>query len=325
MKKRQVGLRAVRKFRRSKARLIKYFAVFAVILTAVSGVFVPVYFKSVLEARTKAEDAASERRGKFNELMFDLEARAAGFPGEVGIYIKDLLTGQTIEINSTKLLPSASLVKVPIMAAVYQAQKEGKFKLSDKIILKRRHKIRDCSRLFNAKSGRAFMVKDVVERMVTESDNTATNMLVDALGFGYLNTKFMQFGLKDTDLRRGVMDLKWREAGIENYTTAYDMGVILENIYKGALIDKESSEAMLTTLKRQHVNDRIPRFLPDGLVVAHKTGSLKDTISDCGIVFTDEGDFIICVLTADAKNNRIAKKFISNIAVYAYDKCFKKL
>lgn len=273
---------------------------------------------------SELEEAISERKIDYSNLMTELEARAAKFPGEAAIFIKDLKTGQTLGINSSKLFPSASLVKLPIMAALYKAQAEEKVNLDSTLPILRKHKIRDASRLYFVRSGTKFSIRELIKRMVTESDNTATNVLVDSLGFGYLNQKFVEFGLKSTDLRRGVMDLKWRKAGIENYTTAEDMALILEKIYQGKLISAQASEDMLSTLKKQKVNDRIPRWLPHGLVVAHKTGLLHDTVSDCGIVFTSEGDFIICVLTGDIRGYHTAKRFISKIAECTYDRCYNK-
>jgi len=146
---------------------------------------------------------------------------------------------------------------------------------------------------------------------------------VDALGFGYINQKFVEFGLKSTDLRRGIMDLKWRDAGIENYTTPDEMAFLLEKIYKKELVSEEASTEMLNILKQQKHNDRLPRMLPLDTEIAHKTGTLRGTISDVGIIFTPEGDFIICVLTEDIKSNRMAKRFIGRIADWTY-KFYKK-
>ena len=263
-------------------------------------------------------DAVSPR---FRKLMTALESEASRFPGETGIVIKDLKTGQSISINGTRLFPSASLVKVPIMAAVFAAEQEGKLALEDKLKLKRAHKSPGAGQLYRTRLGKKFAIGNLLERMVEQSDNTACNMLVDALGFGYINQKFVQFGLKSTDLRRGVMELKWRDAGIENYTTAEEMAFILEKIYRKELVSPAASEAMLAIMKKQRVNDRIPRSLPS-LTIAHKTGTLRDTASDCGIVFCPEGDFIVCVLTTDITNYRSAKRFISSVAEQAYA-CYK--
>jgi beta-lactamase class A len=210
------------------------------------------------------------------------------------------------------------------MAAVFAAEKEGRIRLTDQLAIERKEKVRSSSKLYRARTGTRFTYTELIEHMITESDNTAANMIVDSLGFGYLNQKFVEFGLKNTDLRRGIMDLKWRKAGIENYTTAEDMALLLEKIYDGQLVSPEASAQMMAVLKRQKVNDRIPKGLPKNIVIAHKTGLLNDTVSDVGVIFTKEGDFIICVLTADIHNFRTAKRFIGKIANCAYDKCYKK-
>jgi beta-lactamase class A len=259
----------------------------------------------------------------YRKLMTELEASAAKFHGETGILVKDLNSGHSIGINSSKLFPSASLVKLPIMAALYAAQDEGKINLDDSIVLKKQHKIRSCSKVYFSRTGTKWPIRELIKRMITESDNTATNMLVDTLGFGYINQKFVDFGLKNTDLRRGVMDLVWRNAGIENYTTADDMAFLLEKIYHGELVSAKASAEMLAVLKQQKVNDRLPKGLPADLTIAHKTGLLRDTVSDCGIVYTPEGNFIICVLTQDFRTYRQAKRFIGKVAECAYDRCYR--
>ena len=97
------------------------------------------------------------------------------------------------------------------MAAVYAAEKEGKLKLTDELGVDRKQKVRSPhSKISHARKGKKFQISYLIEKMITESDNTAANILVDTLGFGYLNQKFTEFGMKNTDLRRGIMDLKWR-------------------------------------------------------------------------------------------------------------------
>lgn len=277
---------------------------------------------NTLSADKDTRGADDPQWRNFHQLQADLQQAAARFPGVAGIVIEDIATGNDVRINADTLYPSASLVKVPIMAAYYQAAAEGKLSLDDTIILKRSHKVKSCSHLCAARTGRAFPIRRLIELMITESDNTAANMLVDHVGFAYLNEKFVEFGLRNTDLRRGIMDLKWRNRGIENYTTAQDMGSLLKRIYKGALVSPEASGEMLEVLKRQKVNDRIPRFLPANITVAHKTGLLYNTVSDVGIVFTPQGDFIICVITADIQGLNSAKRFIGRVAAAAYKQCY---
>ncbi|MCX5782759.1 MAG: class A beta-lactamase-related serine hydrolase [Elusimicrobia bacterium] len=273
-----------------------------------------------------SEDArlgSLERYVKFQRLSVEIQSYAMKFSGKLGIVIKDLQTKQSIEINSSNLFPSASLVKLPIMAAYFQAERDGKIDLSGELTLKKRHKARPKTAIYRMRAGSKIGIKDLIEAMITESDNTATNMLVEAIGFKYLNKGFAKFGLSKTDIRRGIMDLRKRNRGVENFTTPKDMAFFLESIYRGELVSSEASREMLKILKRQKINDRIPVSFPESIVIAHKTGLLSNAVSDVGIVFTRKGDFIICILTSEITSTRKAKKVIRRIAEYAYDLCYR--
>ena len=156
--------------------------------------------------------------------------------------------------------------------------------------------------------------------MIAESDNTAANMLTEKLGMDYINSSFKKIGLENTNLSRAMMDFDSRSAGIENYTTAGDMAFLMEKICSGRLIDKEVSRRCLTILAMQKVNDRIPKRLPLGTVVAHKTGLENGICHDVGIAYTPRGNFIICVLTGhNYKTARPSKKLIADISFAVYD------
>ncbi|MCX7956612.1 MAG: class A beta-lactamase-related serine hydrolase, partial [Endomicrobia bacterium] len=116
---------------------------------------------------------------------------------------------------------------------------------------------------------------------------------------------------------RYVMDLVSRDKGIENYTTAEDIGMLLEKIYKKELISREYSTEMLLLLMKQKISDRIPKKLPKEVVVAHKTGLMRNVCHDTGIIYTKNGDFIICVLIENI-NCKLAKDIISEIAYKTY-------
>ena len=262
-------------------------------------------FKKIYEERKITEEKINKELAEYIRV----------FPGELGVYIKDLRTGAEVMYNENKLFPSASLVKIPIMAAVYKAINDGILTANDKIQLKREHKVRGCGIYKRQRSGTSYEVDDVVKHMIEESDNTATNMLTDRLGFNYLNWCFKQFGLRQTNLERAIMDLRARDYyGIGNYTTAREMGLLFEEIYYGRLINEDISKKMLTILSQQKINDRIPKYLPKNYIIAHKTGLMKDACHDAGIVFTDKTDFIIIILTSDFSTYRSAKRVISNIA-----------
>jgi beta-lactamase class A len=154
--------------------------------------------------------------------------------------------------------------------------------------------------------------------MITDSDNTAANMLIDLLGFDYLGLTFRELGLEQTNLSRKMMDFRSRAKGVENFTTPREMADILEMIYHRTCVGPQVSEKCLAVLKEQKVNDRIPRYLPRKLSVAHKTGLEHKVCHDAGIVFTEKGDVLICVLTEGNTGAYIAKRMIARIASRVY-------
>lgn len=242
------------------------------------------------------------------------------FKGEAGVLIKDLSTGWQIGINQKRLFPSASLVKIPILACSFYAVNENKMRWDETLRLKVEDKVSGLGPLKNLPSGTEFNIEKLLQLMIIESDNTATNMLINRLGFDYLNDCFKRLGLKDTNISRKMLDFKSRRGGIENYTTAQDSGLLLEKIYNQTLIDKNISSKCLELLKRQKIRDRIPKKLPQDTMIAHKTGLEKSVCHDAGIVYTKSGDFLICVLTKYVnKNSKKAKEFIAQIAYFVYN------
>ncbi|MDP2830873.1 MAG: serine hydrolase, partial [Candidatus Omnitrophota bacterium] len=224
-----------------------------------------------------------------------------------------------ISYNKDRLFPSASLAKVPIMAACFLAAKEGRIKLDRQVVLRNSDKFSGSGILKDIRPGVTFTVEELIGLMVEDSDNTATNMLTSMVGIDYLNSVFNSLGLKNTNLSRRIADFNLRDRGIENYTTAEDIALLLERIYRRRLISRDLSEKCLRVLKLQRVNDRIPKYLPVDVTVAHKTGLERSVCHDAGIVFSCKGDFLICVLTKHANPNAVASKnFIARAALYTY-------
>ncbi len=265
-------------------------------------------------------DAYKKGRARWGALTNNITDQISTFNGKPSILIKDLKRSWLITVNPKTRIPSASIVKIPIMAACFYAVKEGKIALDDKVILKQKDKTGGSGILKNKRAGTTLTVERLIELMIVISDNTATNILIKLLGFDYLNSCFNDFELFDTNLSRLIMDMSSRNKGIENYTTVDDMALLLEKIYKEKLINKNISFKCLEMLKMQRSKSRIPARLPKDAVIAHKTGLERGVCHDVGIVFTANGDFIICVLIKHRyKNSGLSKKLISNIAFDTYN------
>lgn len=303
----------------------KRFFILVLFLVIIPIISIGAYFgytkyKNIQEER--ARQILLERRiTAWKLLRVTLEKEIRNFKGEAGIVIKDLSKNWELSFNKDNLFPSASLAKIPIMSACFLAAEEGRLKLERNVALKSSDKLSGSGILKDAHPGTTFTVEELIGLMIYDSDNTASNILTNMVGIDYLNNSFKAFGLKNTNLTRKVADFYSRDKGIENYTTAEDMASILEQIYRRSLVNKDVSEKCLKLLKLQRVNDRIPKYLPVDVTVAHKTGLERSVCHDVGIVFTCKGVFLICVLTKHANSNSVpSKEFIAKVAspVYAY-------
>ncbi|MBU1726816.1 MAG: class A beta-lactamase-related serine hydrolase [Candidatus Omnitrophica bacterium] len=279
--------------------------------------FVYNYIKAEAEKRILLE----KRRAAWDNLKLAIERKINAFGARPSVIIKDLATKWEIDFNKDRSVPAASLVKIPIMLSYFYAAQENKISLKEEISLKGMEKVSGSKVLGDRAVGSKFSVEELMVPMITQSDNTATNMLIDRLGFDTLNGYFKQIGLKNTNVSRRMMDFKKRANGVENYTTAEDMAFLLEELYRLNFLNKNTSKQCLILLAQQKVNDRIPRKLPkDDIVVAHKTGLERSVCHDVGIVFTNKGNFLICVLVKHGnKFARPAKKLIADIALLTYN------
>lgn len=275
---------------------------------------------SKLYAYNEKKKQLEQRKAVWSILENKIKQETNKFGQETGLIIKDLSSGWTIVVNEDKIFPSASLVKIPIMATIFSLSAENELNLGQRLVLANKYKVLGSGRIKDYAAGTKFNIAYLIEVMITESDNTAANMLIDYLGLTPLNNYFKKLGLNNTNMARKMMDFKSRQKGIENFTSASDVAYLLEEIYNNKFINKDFSHKCLEILKKQKARDRIPARLPSDTVVAHKTGLEKGICHDAGIVFTPKGDFLICVLTRhNYKFAAPAKKFISQVAADVYN------
>ena len=239
---------------------------------------------------------------------------------EYSFFIKKLGLGSfELGFKGRKQFPAASLIKLPILAAAFYAIEERKVSLEDIITISKKDITGGSGRIKALSVPRKLTFGKILELMISSSDNTAANKVIQILGFEYINHIFKKIGLSETILARRMMDFSLRSKGIENYTTALDLAYLLEKIYKKKLISRELSDLALSFLKKQKVNDRLPRYLPSGVVVAHKTGLERSIVHDAGVVFYSRGNYLIFVLVAGDPNYAKSKKFIAQVSLLAYN------
>ncbi len=289
----------------------------SVIIGVLAGAAGTFFYKEKQRIERHRQELA-RRKAAWDALTTVLMNEINGSKQEVAVVIKDLDWNREFVLNEDEQFPAASLVKVPIMAAVFQAVKEGTIDLKEKLVLRGSAKTLGSGILKTKPSGSVYTVEELVQIMITYSDNTATNLLIDRLGFDYLNAYFKELGLEETNLSRKMMDFRFRKKGVENFTTARDMALILERFYRSENMDHRARQC-LAFLSQQKINDRIPRRLPEGVTVAHKTGLERNVCHDVGIVYTEKGDFLICVLTKHTSTSKKSKDLISRLALHTYN------
>jgi beta-lactamase class A len=236
--------------------------------------------------------------------------RARRYNGSVGYVIKDLRSGAVASSHAENVFLSASLIKLPIMCAAFQAVEEGRLSLSMPITIEKGDRRGGSGVLKRSPIGSVYTNRELIELMIVHSDNTAAELLIRQLGYDYLQQTFARLGLLDTQIHPEGFKLSARYVAEDNMTSPRDMALLLERIYRRELVSPTASDQMLDILKHQKLRDRLPRFLPAGWQIAHKTGLLRKSCHDVGIVFSPKGEYMICVLTGqDATVARITYDF----------------
>lgn len=227
-------------------------------------------------------ESEPDEAGDLDELKTQIENKIAEYPGEWSVYIKNLNTGDHFSINDRQIYP-ASMIKLFALGASYQQIEQG---------------------LISEKEYYTYLYG-----MTVMSNNNSFNQMIWTIGREYLtnwchehgyNRTYQYHGLEPSDNAAGLATSDKR-----NETCASDVGKMLEDIYNGKCVSKEASEKMLELLKQQHWVTKIPSGLPPMTPFANKTGDTEDYSHDAAIVYTDEADYVIVIMS---ENPGVASK-----------------
>jgi beta-lactamase class A len=238
--------------------------------------------------------------------------------GVVGLSVKDLSTGETVDVNGDLIFTQASAIKIPVLFELFRQVEAGTHDLDELITLKKADLVPGSGVLQQLTPGSVTMtLRDYATLMVTESDNTATNMLIDLVGMKSVNDAMFRLGLTRTKLQRKMMDREAWLADRENLSTPSEQASLLELIYRGEKLSRESSDEILRILSIPK-SSRIRPLLPPGTRVAHKTGSVPGVVVDVGIVYLEERPFIVAAMVNWTLDPEAAERAISELALLAY-------
>jgi beta-lactamase class A len=269
-----------------------------------------------------------------DSLRARLDQRIAETPGAiVGLYYKSLRSGEVVTIGADSSFHAASTMKVPVMIEFFrQDERNGLGERQPVLLINQFASIVDGSPFSVApvddsdstmylKVGQRVAARELVERMIIRSSNLATNAVIELVGAKNADSTAHALGARNIRVLRGVEDGKAFQRGLNNTTTARDLGVLLEAIEKRAAGSSRSCAAMLDILSRQEFNTAIPAGLPPGTRVAHKTGQITGVLHDAAIVYLpNTSPYVLVVLTRNIPNDRVARTLIADLSrvVYAH-------
>lgn len=214
------------------------------------------------------------------------------------------ISGETdILINADKVYQSASVIKIFIAYVVYQQVNNGRIKLNQEVVLKTSDKVGGAGSLSAFPGGYKINIESLVRKMLVESDNTATNMLIDLIGMQNINLYFRQLGFIKTVIQRKMMDWSGIKQGKDNYITAYETMLMMRLI---ATRQQPFCQKIIDNLLIYEDKTKIPKYLK-GIDVANKSGELPNGIwHDAAIIYTAR-PYILVILTQSGSNEKIAK------------------
>jgi beta-lactamase class A len=282
-----------------------------------------VLFAACCVAQTSANPVATTQSSEKRQVLWQkLEAAIHDvdqhLDGVMGVAIEDLTTGDHFFLHENEVFAQASSIKIAVLANLYLQAQQGKLKLNDLYTVQSSDLVPDSDIMGGLTPGvTRITLRDLATMMVAVSDNAATNVLIDRAGMENVNAMLDSLSLSHTRLRRKMMDLQAAKEGRENISTPREMRTLLEAIYYGKLLNKESTTDFFKVLSTNK-SSWIPRDLPADVKIANKPGSLEGVRNDSGVVFVDGRPYVICVMTSFLRNERDGEEAISKISLAAW-------
>ena len=215
-------------------------------------------------------------------------AASAGVP--TGIVVTDVANGATASSNADTVFVSASIYKLYVADAIYHGIDAGSVSLAQ------------------SAGDTGLNVGQCLNYMITVSSNPCGEALAGIVGWNSQNPALHAAGFTHT-----VLSLTSNEQ-----TSASDVALLLQKLYRGQLVSASSTAAFIKLLKAQQINNRLPAGLPAGTVIAHKTGDLNGLVHDAGIVYTAHGDYIVVALTGPWAEPGNAPAWFANFSSQVY-------
>jgi beta-lactamase class A len=252
--------------------------------------------RGVVLAFLAAAGCASEARPTTSRLELRVRRAIAAHAPEArpSVWLAAADGRELLAIDADRPVPGASTLKVLILVEAHAQAIEGTFRFSDSVVLLEEDVVGGTGSLGRERPGSAWTYAQLARKMIAESDNTASNLLVRRLGMERINARARALGLAVTRLERFFMDFAARREGRENWTTAREMGRLLGAILRREILTPEACDAMIRALEATS-RGRIAAGVPRNVPVGHKSGSLPGGRHDVGWVRLPGRPYLLCI------------------------------
>lgn len=213
--------------------------------------------------------------------------------GHTGFYYKNLVTGYEFGVREDEAFAAASVIKLPLHLHILKRWAEGKLDLNEKLLVRDEDKVPVCGALTLFSGPVEVDIGTLGRLMISLSDNTATNRLIDYCGIEELGESFRKMGLEKTVIRRKLFDFTASAQGLRNTICPKEMGMLLEQLYRKDFVNEAVCKEAMDILLQQQVDHKLNGKICGAVPIAHKTGEDDDLSNDVGIVFAKE-PFVIC-------------------------------
>jgi len=275
------------------------------------------------------------------------------FPAKVGVGFKDLKTGAEYYINGRERFLTASVFKVFVLVELYNQVIKGELDLGRRYRISEGVKVLGSGILKELDEGLQPTLRDLAKLMMILSDNTATDIIMELLGRERISRTVREvLGLRETRVCLTTREILLDIAGADDWetakknfeemkinkggrwetdlehndvTTPEEMVRTLELLYRGEVLTPEACREILEIMKACQTGEaRIKRYLPHGVKVAHKTGTMPGVVNDAGVVFTDKGDYVLVVFINGLDYEKLqfvplGEELIAQISKKVYD------
>lgn len=264
--------------------------------------------------------------------------------------MKHLGSGERFDLNEDALFPLASVVKVPILVALYAEARAGRIDLRERVAYRRADAVAGSGVLQHLDDGVAPTLRDLAVLMIISSDNTATDLVLERVSKPVVERAMVDLGLTSIRVPMGIHEMlcdlvdltpgegrrdpeelrrrlrvSYGSGGrsvvpeLGDRGTPRDLCRIFELLERREILDADACDAILDICKRQQASSRLPARLPQGTVVAHKTGSIRGVRNDVGIVYGPAGPYAIALLSRGLSDGELGTRTLADISLAIYE------